>query len=342
MKAALFTAIGQLTLTEVETPALETPVEVLIRVRAAGICGSEIHAYKGTHPFRKPPSVLGHEVTGDVVQVGEQVRGFAPGDRVYVDPQWTCGLCEWCQTGRHNLCPSKKVLGTPEWSGGLGEYIVAPAQSVYYLPDHVSYVEGTLIEPLSVGVHMVDRVGVQPSESVAVLGAGPIGMMVAAAARVRGAAPVIAVDLQPHCLDIVQSHFGATHVLLAGEGPVAPRLLEVVDGRRIDVTFLTVGVPALFTAALQAAACAGRIMFVALFDQPIQLAANDVIAKDLTLLGSAMYNRRDIQTAIDLISSGQVHAGTMVTHRLPLEEAQRGFELAATKQDGAVKVVLEL
>jgi L-iditol 2-dehydrogenase len=342
MKAALFTSIGQLTLTQVERPAIDGPDEVLIQVKAVGICGSEIHAFKGTHPFRKPPSLLGHEVTGQVVEIGDQVKGLVPGDRVFVDPQWPCGSCQWCRSGQHNLCPSKKVLGTPEWSGGLGEYIVAPERSVYPLPAHISYVAGTLIEPLSVAVHMVEHVSVARGQSVVILGAGPIGMMVAATSSLRGGMPIVAVDLQSHCLDVVRQYLGATYTLLGNEEPIAQRVLDITSGKRIDVVFLTVGVPALVDEALRMVERGGRIMFVALFDEPITLYPNDLIGEDLTLLGSSMYNVQDIRSAIDLIAGGQVRAETMVTHVLPLAEAQRGFELAATKADGAIKVVLQL
>jgi L-iditol 2-dehydrogenase len=270
------------------------------------------------------------------------VPGFKAGDRVFVDPQWTCGECLWCTTGRHNLCPTKTVLGTPAWIGGLGEYILAPAPALYPLPDNVSYVEGTTVEPLAVGVHMVERARVRAGESVAVLGAGAIGMMVAAVANVRGAAPIVAVDLQRHCLDLVTRHMGATHGLLGNERDLVQRVLDLNDGNGIDATFLTVGVPALLGQAIQMAACEGRVFFVALFDRPVQLEPNALIDKHLTLLASSMYNALEIQIALDLVASRQVRAGAMVTHVLPLEEAQRAFDLAASKEEGAIKVVIEM
>lgn len=341
MKAVLLKAVGQLTMVEAERPVPDGRDEVLIRIAAVGVCGSEIHAFKGTHPFRKPPSILGHEVTGQVVEVGADVHGISPGDRVFVDPQWTCGECKWCRSGRHNMCHAKKVLGTVGWSGGMGEYIVAPAQSVYHLPGHVSHVAGTLIEPLSVAVHQVNSAEVRDGESIVVLGTGPIGMMVAAMARVRGASPIIAVDIQEHCLEVAQKSFGATHGMLAGQEAIADRVLGITGGRCVDVVFLTVGVSSLVQEALDMVEPEGRIVFVALFEDHIQLDVNDVIHKHLTLAGSSMYNAQDIMSAIDLISSGRVRAEAMVTHVLPLEEAQHGFHLASTKEDGAIKVILE-
>jgi 2-desacetyl-2-hydroxyethyl bacteriochlorophyllide A dehydrogenase len=342
VKAVLFEAVRELRLVEMDPPILRHSDEVLIEVAAVGICGSEIHAFKGTHPFRRPPSVLGHEVTGRIVKVGAAPGDFTLGDRVFVDPQWSCGTCGWCLSGCHHLCPSKKVLGTAAWSGGLGEYIVAPVQSLYHLPDHVSYVTGTLIEPLSVAVHQVNSVGLGEGESVAILGTGPIGMMVAAVVSARGARPVIAVDVQERCLDVAQESFGVTHGLLAAEGCLAERVLGITQGRGVDIVFLTVGVPVLVQEALKMVAIEGKIVFVALFDEPIQLDANDITQKHLTLRGSSMYNRHDIRTAVGLISSGEVTADAMVTHVLPLEEARRGFDLAATKDEDAIKVVLDV
>jgi L-iditol 2-dehydrogenase len=341
MKAILLEDIGKLTMTEIQRPTLGGPNELLIKVAAVGICGSEVHAYRGTHPFRKPPSVQGHEVTGDVAEVGPAVSGFAPGERVFVDPQWTCGVCQWCQSGRHNLCPHKKVLGTIGWTGGLGEYILAPEPSVYSLPDHVSYVAGTLIEPLSVAVHAAHRAGLTSGESVAVLGTGPIGMMVAAVSSVRGASPIIVVDLQQHCLDVAQSRLGATHSLLADEGPIADRILDITGGQGIDVVYLTAGVSPLVQEALKTVERGGRVVFLALFDEPVQFEPFAIVGQDVSFVGSQMYNTADIRTAIDLLASGAVQAEAMVTHVLPLEEAQRGFDMAATKADGAIKVVLE-
>ena len=353
MKAAVLEAVGQLAIREVERPQLTRPDWATIKVRAVGICGSEVHAFQGTHPFRKPPSILGHEVTGDVVELGPDVTGFSVGERVFVDPQWTCGKCFYCTTGRHNLCPDKVVLGTPRWAGGLGETIVAPASALYPLPDHVSYVEGTTIEPLAVGVHMVERARVAAGETVAVLGAGTIGMMVAAVARVRGAAPVIAVDLQEHCLRVAQAHLGATDCLIVDARPLPERVQAIVAaaGRAgkaagkaagIDATFLTVGVPALLDDAVAMAALEGRIMFVALYDRPVTLRPNDLLDKHLTLLASIMYNASEIRTAVDLVADGSVAAAAVVTHVLPLGQAKHAFDLAASKAEGAIKVVIEM
>lgn len=343
MRAALLEAPHRLALVDVERPAISTPDEVLIRVRAVGICGSEIHAFHGTHPFRKAPVILGHEVGGEVIGVGSNVSAFDPGARVFVDPQWPCGNCHWCLTGAHNLCPAKQVLGADAWSGALGEYIVAPMESVYPIPDHVSYVEAAMIEPLSVAVHAANRAGMQSglSGGCAVLGTGPIGMMVAGVAAARGAAPIVAVDIQPHVLEIAQRSFGATHTVRADRTSVTDEILAITGDDGIDAVFLTVGVPTLVQEALRCVRRQGTIVLLALFDEPIVVQPFDIIASDLTVVGSSMYNSGDIHTAIESVAAGTVPVADMVTHRLPLDQVQYGFEIAATKSEGAVKVVLE-
>lgn len=343
MRAALLEAPGRLALVDVERLAVSGPDEVAIRVRAVGICGSEIHAFRGTHPFRKAPVVLGHEVGGDVVGGGADAAILPPGTRVFVDPQWPCGRCHWCLSGAHNLCPTKQVLGAGAWSGALGEYIVAPLASVYPIPDHVSYVEAAMAEPLSVAVHAVDRAGMDAgwSGGCAVLGTGPIGMMVAGAAAARGADPIVAVDVQPHALEIAQRSFGATHTVRADQVSVADAILDITGGEGIDVVCLTVGVPALVEAALKCVRPQGTIVLLALFDEPIVVQPFDIISGDLTVVGSSMYNARDIRTALEYVAAGTVPVADMVTHRLPLGDVQHGFEIAASKSEGAVKVVLE-
>ena len=342
MKAALLEAIGKLRIIETTAPSLQSASDLLIEIGATGICGSEVHALKGTHPFRKPPSIMGHEVAGRVVEVGADVAGFVPGDRVAVLPYRTCGDCRWCRAGDFQMCPSRIVLGTVDWPGGFGQVITAPAHCAYRLPDHVSFVEGALVETLAVGVRAVERAGIEPGESLAIIGTGPIGMAVSAAANKAQAAQIITVDRQQHCLDTAQRHLGATHGVLADGAATADKIRALTDGEGVDVVFLTVGVPALLQEALNAVNRHGRIMLVAMFDGPLQFESFDVIHPELTLIGSTGYSAQNYETALDLVASGRVRAEAVVSHVLPLTDIVRGFELADTKADNAMKVMLEL
>ena len=342
MKAALLEAIGKLTIIETEAPRLDDPNDILIEVGATGICGSEVHAFKGTHPFRKPPSIMGHELAGRVMEVGAAVTGFEPGDRVAILPYRTCGVCRWCRTGESQVCPSRTVMGVPGWPGGFGEIVAVPARGAYRLPDHVSYVEGALVETLAVGVRAVERGGVRAGESVAIIGTGPIGMAVAAAACQAEAAKIICVDRQPHCLDTATRDLGATHGVLADGRPIVDEIKGLNDGEGADIVFMTVGVPALMTDALAAVRRHGRIVMVAIFDTPVSLDSHSLTGAEVSLIGTSGYSEANYAAALELIASKTVRAKAMVSHVLPLDEIQRGFDLADTKAEGAMKVMLEL
>ena len=233
------------------------------------------------------------------------------------------------------------MMGTSGWSGSFGAIVAAPAERVYQLPDPLSFVQGTLVEPLAVGVRAARRANIQPGESAAIIGTGPIGMMVSAAVNRRGAAQIIAVDRQPHCLDTVQRCFGASNGVLAGDKPLAEQVLALNGDAGVDVVFLTVGIPALMREALKMVNKHGRIVLVALFDGPLNFEPFNIINNELTVIGSMVYNADDFQTALDLIASGEIPAEAMVSHVLPVEQVQHGFDLAASKKDKAVKVVLE-
>jgi len=341
MRAALLETEGRLALTDVPMPALTEPDDVLVRVQAVGICGSEVHAFQGTHPYRKAPVILGHEAAGVVAAVGSAVQSVKPGDRVYVEPQWACGQCSYCRAGDLNICPAKKVLGTPVWPGAFGEYIVVPQECLYRLPDSLSYVQGTLIEPLSIGVHVARRAGVNAGESVAVLGSGSIGTLLAGVCHALGANPIIVADIRRHCLDVSCQYLGATHGFLLPDADFVTNVQHVVGYKGVDVTFITADDVTLVNQAIQMTRRRGRIVLVALLTEaPLSFAAYPIISKELSIIGSVMCNKDDVRQAIGLAASGKVDVSAIATHVLPIEQAQRGMELASTKKDGAIKVVL--
>jgi L-iditol 2-dehydrogenase len=341
MRAALLDAQQHMTMIDADMPAVQHPDDVLIRVKTVGICGSEVHAFYGTHPFRKAPAVLGHEAAGDVIAVGSAVTHFKPGDRVVVDPQWTCGKCEYCLRGDINLCPSKKVLGTQVWPGAFGEYIVVPEETAFLLPDNLSYAQGSLIEPLTIGVHVSRRANIQPGQSVAILGTGSIGGMISGVCRASGAATIITADIHQHCLDAARERLGATHDFLLPDSSFADKVLALTGGQGVDAVFIAADEPTLVNTAIQILKRRGRIVLVALLTEGnLDFSAYPLIAKEGEILGSLMTNQGDVQHAIDLAASGQVDVLGIATHTLPIEQAQRGMEMVHTKDDGAIKVLL--
>lgn len=342
MRAALLETERHLVLTEVPMPAIQGADQVLIQVKTVGVCGSEVHAFHGTHPYRTAPVVLGHEIAGDIVSAGKAVTRFRPGDRVLVDPQWTCGECAYCQAGDINLCPSKKVLGTPAWPGAFGEYIIAPEKSVFRLPDNLSYTQGSLIEPLTVAVHVARQANLMSGESVAILGTGSIGGMLAGVCHTQGAESIITVDIHQHCLDAARERLGATHDFLVPDENLVERVKELsAGGEGVDVVFVTADDASLVSQGIQMTRRRGRIVLVALLTvSPLQLKAYEIIGKELQIVGSNMSNHEDVGKAIQLTASGQVDVLAIATHQLSIEEAQQGLELAETKSNGAIKVIL--
>ena len=342
MRAAYLESTGQLVMKDVEKPRITRPDEVLIQVKQVGICGSEVHAFQGTHPFRHAPVILGHEMAGVVAEVGAAVTHFQPGDRVVVDPQIPCGECEYCKRGDINLCPSKKVLGTQAWTGAFGEYITAPQAATFALPEQLSFSQGSLIEPLTVAVHVAHRAGIGPGTSVVTLGTGSIGGMMCATARALGAGPVIAADIRQHCLDAARERMGATHDFLLPDPNFASQVLELTGGEGADVVVIAADEPALVNLALDIIKRRGTIVLVALLtEDPLEFMGFQVIRKEVHLIGSTMANVADVEEALELVASGRVDVTGILTHHLPIEQVQAGMEMARSKTDGAIKVVLD-
>jgi 2-desacetyl-2-hydroxyethyl bacteriochlorophyllide A dehydrogenase len=341
MRAAVLQTEKQMVMADAERPTIQAADQMLIRVRTVGVCGSEVHAFNGTHPFRKAPAIMGHEMAGDVVDTGAGVTRFRAGDRVIVDPHWPCGTCSYCRSGAVNLCPTKKVLGTQAWPGAFGEYIVAPQSAVFRLPDHLSYVQGSLIEPLTIGVHVARRAGVRPGESVAILGSGSIGGMVAGVCHAIGAAPIVVADIRQHCLDAARERLGATHDILLPGRNLVDEIMAITHGEGVDVVVIAADDPTLVRQAVHIAKGHARVTLVALLSAaPLTLMGYDLIKKELHMLGNSMCVDQDVEEAVALTASGRVDVEAIYTHLLPIEQAQRAMQLAATKDDGAIKVIL--
>ncbi len=343
MRAALLESVGRLVLTDVEAPVIDGMDQVLVQVKCVGICGSEVHAFEGTHPYRKPPTILGHETAGVVTAVSNNITQFHPGDRVIIDPQWTCGECTYCQSGNINLCPHKKVMGTPDWPGAFGQYVVAPIESVFPLPKHLSFAQGAMIEPLTGAVHVAKQARLQAGESVAILGTGSIGGLVSGVCRAMDAGPIITADIRQHCLDAARERMGATHDILLPNDNLVAQVKAITDGEGVDVAFITADDPELVSQAVDLVKRRGRIVLVAILTEaPLNLWAYNIIGQEKQIIGSNMSTHMDVQQAIELAATGQVDVEGSVTHTLPLTAAQRGMEMAQTKDDEAIKVILAM
>lgn len=339
MKAAVFTAPFRIEMQEVPEPKPE-PHEVKIRVRAAGICGSEVHAYNGTHPFRHPPAIMGHELSGEVAEVGSAVRGFRPGNRVVVEPQKTCGNCIYCQGTNYYLCSQKVVLGTTTWNGAFGEYVVAPEGIVYHLPDNMTFEEGALVEPLAVGLHAVRQSSIQLGSSVVIVGAGTIGLATMACARAQGAGYIIASDVIDFNLEMAKK-MGATRLVHAKKEKLAEVVAKEVHPAGAEIGFDAAGYPAVVDDLLSAVRRRGEIILIALFEEPVVIKNSfGIIGGEMKIKGVQMYHRNDFQAAIEMIRLQRIDVKPLITHRLPVAEAQKGLEILYRKSEDVIKVLL--
>ncbi|MBN1260360.1 MAG: alcohol dehydrogenase catalytic domain-containing protein [Anaerolineae bacterium] len=315
------------------------PGEVLIAVAAVGICGSDLHAYHGKHPFIRLPVVPGHEFAGAIAAVGPEVDAFSVGERVTVEPSLTCGDCYNCTHGRYNICEHLAVIGC-QTTGAMADFIVAPADRVFLLPDAVTWEQGAMVEPLAVGIHAVKVAGFAPGASVLILGAGTIGLMTLQAAKAAGAGPVVVTDLLPARLDLAL-RLGADAAVNPAVSPLKESLEVALGPDRADVIIECVGVGATVRDAINVARKGTRIVLAGVFEELVSVPLGLVQDRELVLAGTLMYADDDFPEAISLLATGKVQAAPLVSHHFALEDAAQAFQ-AADQRDYALKVILDV
>jgi len=338
MKAAVWYGGKNIRVEEVPKPTIKDD-DVLVRVRAAAICGSELHAYAGVSERRKPPLVMGHEFSGEIAEIGKNVKDFKVGDRVVIEPITRCGVCEQCVTGRGNVCRNMKLLGL-HTGGGFAEYVPVPARNCYILPDHISFEEGSLVEPLAVGVHAVNRTPVKLGDTVAVVGAGVIGLMTLQAAKIAGAEKLLVVDIMDYRLKLAEKLGADITINSRVEDPVK-RVMELTDMRGVDVALEAVGIEATVQQAMRMVRIGGRVTAIGMLARSMSLDMLDAVVRELDIKGSYGYTPIDFKVALTSISNGKVDVKSLITNVLPLSDVAKGFELLHKKVENVVKVVLK-
>ncbi|MFC1925616.1 zinc-dependent dehydrogenase [Chloroflexota bacterium] len=338
MRAAVYYNNQDVRLEEMPTPRIG-PGEMLVRIEASGICGSDVMEWYRLH---KAPLVLGHEIAGEVVEAGEGVKGFKEGDRVTAAHHVPCNTCHYCLSGHHTFCDT--VRQTNFDPGGFAEYIRLPALNVdrgtFLLPDEVSFEEATLTEPLACVLRGQKEAGLEPGQSVLVIGSGLAGLLHIQLARALGAGRLMATDIVQYRLGAAL-RFGADAVFSAEENlPV--RLRQANEGRLADLVIVcTAAAPAL-AQALKSVERGGTILYFAL-PQPgtmVDFPLHDFFFNNLTLTTSYAGSPADYATALELIRARRIEVGEMITHRLSLAETGEGFRLIADARD-SIKVIVE-
>jgi 2-desacetyl-2-hydroxyethyl bacteriochlorophyllide A dehydrogenase len=340
MRAAVIDKAFSIELKEVSLPVINKNDEVKIKVVVTGICGSEIHAYHGTHPFRVPPVISGHEFAGVVVEIGKEVRNVSIGDRVTVEPHYGCGVCRSCKDGDYNICKEKKILGTQEWTGSFGEYIVVPKNTIVKLPDNVSFEQGALIEPIAVGVHAVRKAGVKLGDAVAILGAGPIGLGLLLAAKSSGATKIFVTDALDYNLDIAKK-MGATNVINSLKEDMSQIILKETSGEGVDKVFLAVGIESVLNDSFKILRRGGKLAEVALFGKKPEMEISYIQNKEINILGSNMYTRYDFEIAAEAIAANMFDTSLMISKILPIEDIKNAIKIVDEKLENVVKVLLK-
>lgn len=321
-------------------PADPGPNEVLIKLRSVGICGSDMHWYLEGSIYGFPatyPLVLGHEPAGEVVAVGSGVSGLQPGDRVSIEPTVSCGHCEYCARGQHNNCLQSQFMGSPQLAGLLREYAVVPAHNAELLPEHFSYTQASLIEPVAVIMHMLELVQIHAGDSVAILGAGPIGLLAAAVARHCGASQVLMADKLPHRIKMAQD-LGATAAVPIGQ--FRELVGDKTQARGVDLAIDAAGAAETINAALAVTRMGGTFVLIGIPNQVrVGVDLFSAMTKEIRIQPLKRSNHRS-KPAIALLASGAIPEA-IVTHRVGVEQAPAAFQTLAEYRDGIGKLAIE-
>lgn len=341
MKTLVLESPGKLVAAETAAPEKPAAGQALVRVHRVGVCGTDIHAFGGKQPFFTYPRILGHELGVEVLEVGPGVTRVAPGDRCAVEPYMNCGKCVACRRGKPNCCVGLRVLGVHA-DGGHRELLLLPADKLH--PSRkLGYDQLALVETLGIGAHAVDRAEFRPGETVAVVGAGPIGLAAIQFARAAGAR-VLVIDVNETRLAFCRERLGlpADDLIDARGADVVARLKALTDDELPTAVFDATGNPKSMAAAFDYPAHGGRLVFIGLFPGDVTFNDPNFHRRELTLLASRNSRPDDFTRIIELVESGRVDTSPWITHRAPLGEVPALFESWTRPESGVLKAMIEL
>jgi len=342
MKALVLSAYKQLDLTNVPAP-LPAEDELLIRIMACGICGSDVHGYDGSTGRRLPPVIMGHEAAGLVESVGSAVSNFKPGDRVTFDSTVYCGKCFYCLRGQINLCDHREVIGvsTPAFKrmGAFAEYVAVPARIAYSLPESMPLSHAALIEAVSVAVHAVSLTPIALDDTVVVVGAGMIGLLSMQAALQAGAGRVFVFDIDDSRL-VLARQLGATETFNSSDANVISQVLEHTAGRGVEVALECVGTGVAVKLALDSVRKGGTVTLIGNVAPTVELGLQSVVTRQIRLQGSCA-SSGEYPACISLISRGAIRVEPLLSAVAPLEDGASWFHRLYEREPGLLKVVLQ-
>jgi len=317
--------------------------EVLIQVKACGICGSDVHGMDGSSGRRIPPIIMGHEASGIIIKRGSRVRNFSEGDRVTFDSTIYCGQCFYCRQGQINLCDDRRVLGVSPGEyrqhGAFAEYVAVPEHILYRLPDHLSFQHAAMVEPVSIAVHAVEITPISLDDTAVVVGAGMVGVFVIQALRVAGCGKVIAVDIDQRKLDFALQ-LGADEGLRADLVDVQAEVSKMTQGRGANIALEVVGNTAALNTAISSVRKGGIVTVVGNLAPTVDFPLQSVVTRQITVNGSCA-SCGEYPACLNMIADGKIKVETLISSVAPLSEGAAWFDRLYNKEPGLMKVILE-
>jgi len=336
MKALVCTNPGEMDYREIPEPELK-PGFAIIRIRKICVCGTDLHAFEGTQPFFNYPRILGHELSGELIEF-EDAPGFKKGDRVTFLPYLNCGKCIACRNGKTNCCTNLRVCGV-HIDGGMVDYFSIPSHLLVHAQG-LGLTELAMVEPMAIGAHGIRRAAVQPGECILIMGAGPIGLGVMEFARLQGA-EIIVMDTNAHRLNFCKSNLGISHIVQAGDSNLAEQLMEITHGDMPTVVIDASGNRKAINNGLNYLAQGGRYILIGLQKEELVFSHPEFHKKEATLMSSRNATREDFDHVIQSMKKGLIHPLSFITNRVTFMEAAAGFPDWLNPSNQVIKVVLE-
>jgi L-iditol 2-dehydrogenase len=342
MQALVLENYRDLQIRDVPDPEIG-PRDVLIEVKACGICGSDVHGFDGSSGRRIPPLIMGHEAAGTVAQIGAEVHSYRVGDRVTFDSTVSCGECSFCRRGEVNLCDNRQVLGVScsdyRRNGAFADYVAVPEHIVYSLPESLSYERAALIEAVSVAVHAAKITGIHPGSTGVVIGAGMIGLLAMQAFRVFGCSKIYAVDIDQERLQLAKQ-LGADEVFLATDAELVSQLKQATNGRGPDIAVEAVGAQKPIQTAIEAVRRGGSVTLIGNLAPTVEIPLQIVVTRQLRLLGSCA-SAGEYRECISLMERGAIDVTPLISAVAPLREGADWFDRLYARERGLMKVILQ-
>lgn len=343
MKALLMETYQKLTFTEAPDPEMVDPQDILVRIKAVSICGSDVHGFDGSTGRRKPPIIMGHEAAGEIAAIGPGVKNFQVGDRITFDSTISCGDCFYCRRGEENLCENRRVLGVSceeyRRHGAFAEYVVVPERICYHLPPELPYEEAAMTEPVGVAAHALRLTEMGLDESAAVVGSGLIGLTLIQILRSSTVGPIVALDTEESRRQ-KSLESGADLALDPGDPELEAKISRISGGRGIDRVFEAVGASAPIQTAIGIVRKGGSVTLIGNLSPAIELPLQRVVTRQIRLQGTCSIGG-EYPIALDLMSRKKIHVRSLISKIAPLKEGQLWFDKLYRREDNLLKVVLQ-